>query len=56
MAGVFKAWKGRNIAHTILRHLGSTTSANTGAGASITLDDCVDLVDPWSAAALAKTL
>ena len=40
-------------ADIIVCHLGLTTGGNIGAETAVTLDDCVGLVDAWSAAALA---
>ena len=42
-------------ADIIVCHLGLTTGGNIGAETAVTLDDCVDLIDAWSAAALAVT-
>jgi len=40
-------------ADIIVCHLGLTTGGNIGAETAVTLDDCVDKIDVWSAAALA---
>jgi predicted TIM-barrel enzyme len=40
-------------ADIIVCHLGLTTGGNIGAETAVTLDDCVGLIDAWSAAALA---
>ena len=40
-------------ADIIVCHLGLTTGGNIGAETAVTLDDCVGLIDDWSAAALA---
>lgn len=40
-------------ADIIVCHLGLTTGGNIGAETAVTLDDCVDKIDAWSAAALA---
>lgn len=40
-------------ADIIVCHLGLTTGGNIGAETAVTLDDCVTLIDAWSAAALA---
>ena len=40
-------------ADIIVCHLGLTTGGNIGAETAVTLDDCVGLIDEWSAAALA---
>ena len=40
-------------ADIIVCHLGLTTGGNIGAETAVTLDDCVEKIDSWSAAALA---
>ncbi len=40
-------------ADIIVCHLGLTTGGNIGAETAVTLDDCVEQIDSWSAAALA---
>jgi len=40
-------------ADIIVCHLGLTTGGNIGAETAVTLDDCVEQIDNWSAAALA---
>jgi len=40
-------------ADIIVCHLGLTTGGNIGAETAVTLDDCVEQIDRWSAAALA---
>jgi len=41
-------------ADVIVCHMGLTTGGNIGAGTAKTLDDCVDLINGWSEAALRK--
>jgi predicted TIM-barrel enzyme len=41
-------------ADVIVCHMGLTTGGNIGAGTAKTLDDCVDLINAWSEAALKK--
>jgi len=40
-------------ADILVCHLGLTTGGNIGAETAVTLDDCVEKIDSWSAAALA---
>jgi predicted TIM-barrel enzyme len=41
-------------ADVIVCHLGLTTGGNIGADSAKTLDDCVEYINVWSAAALKK--
>ena len=41
-------------ADVIVCHMGLTTGGNIGAGTAKTLDDCADLINAWSEAALKK--
>jgi predicted TIM-barrel enzyme len=41
-------------ADVIVCHMGLTTGGNIGAGTAKTLDDCVNFINTWSAAALKK--